>query len=159
MPRRRRHVKRSRRRMERHLRQRCKICAARQQYNPVPLPCCNGAAYIHESCLLRVFQSSVHANDYRCPYCRQLLIPYNADEPFRPEPGHEGYPFPFYHHTFISLRGDHQPWNDDDIAFYFLDENNETPENNNDLGDIPSPPVTLTPPSGWTEFMRQMRRS
>lgn len=87
---------RDRKRLEEFLAKLCFICEDRTSpERSVPLPCCGKR--LHESCLATWFKT--RQGDYRCPHCRQLLSPYNIDEPFGPSGS--GTPMAFQYVTFI----------------------------------------------------------
>lgn len=174
MPKRRRNFKRDKARLEQHIKERCELCSTRQRYNVSPLPCCKSSKYVHECCFLKMIKLSFHRNDFRCPYCRQTLIPYNADEPFVPEPSPGKFIFPLYYETYIQ---EHRPWDDKDFFFYLMEDDvllprdlstpstDEMPplegpyQDMYDLGDIPSPPFLQPSPQGWTNHRERLSRS
>ena len=129
--RRRRNIRRDQRRLQEHLRKRCYICYTTTEEFSVAVPCCK--KQIHESCLIKAFDHSYLPDDYRCPFCRQQLNPYNVDEPFFPERTGPNDPIPmgFRYRTFIHN---------------FLPGRQDAHQ---------QPHV---PPPGWADFMREMAR-
>jgi len=145
MPKRRRHnYKRSRRRLEEFKSRLCLLCCDRTQEKLVVMPCCN-AKWLHESCFIHAVETAYYAHDCRCPFCRQQMQPFNADEPFVPieQPGRVL--FPLYHTTYIAGR---HLWDRADNEFYDVSF---------DPQEIPDPEMVLFRPFGWDASMRGLR--
>lgn len=96
-----------------HLETRCYICYDKTNEKSRPMPCCNN--YLHESCLSKAFYNTYKLLDYKCPFCRTTVQPYNNDEPFfldRLQPDEVG--FDFRTLTFIRGKSD---WSASDHLF------------------------------------------
>lgn len=137
--------RRNRERMQRHLETRCYISYANNGTRSRPTPCCG--KYTHESCLANCFYYAPQPGDYTCPYCRQTILPYNIDEPFRPPAPPQGeFPFGFCTLTFIVHHGQ-----------FPINRHQDNEEYN---FDPPVMPRLKTPPGFWVavERIRQYYR-
>lgn len=128
----RKNYKRDNRRLEEYLKTKCYICYERKQEPSIGVPCCNKR--IHESCLQRGFDNAYNPGDYRCPFCRQILAPYN--EPFQPNIQGGGIPIAFIHQEVNPPR---------------------FPVFHNEEWDWEQQPPPPPPPPGWAEEMQRIR--
>ena len=133
------------------------ICSTFKQLKPRITPCCNTA--IHEECLANSFYASYIWGQYKCPFCRRKMNPYNVDELLLTADSDA------IAYRLKDLRFIHNQWtwnaNDDQFHFEPMDRPLNDIVDNLFLADKGQRidytcPVSLPPPS-WAEEMQRIR--